>query len=125
MEDSNQDMPKIIKFLQDDGYEFQKIDYNPRYGGSARAIFEKMTHIDEINGNDVNDATITVTVDFDRRFDYKNGVEDEEEGIIYDFDADKAHDFIEKLMDGTYGGGKRKGRKGRKGRRKTRKNRRR
>jgi hypothetical protein len=125
MEPSNQDMPKIIKFLQDDGYEFQKIDYNPRYGGSARAIFEKMTHIDEINGNDVNDATITVTVDFDRRFDYKNGVEDEEEGIIYDFDADKAHDFIEKLMDGTYGGGKRKGRKGRKGRRKTRKNRRR
>ena len=126
MEPSNQDMPKIIKFLQDDGYEFQKIDYNPRYGGSARAIFEKMTHIDEINGNDVNDATITVTVDFDRRFDYKNGVEDEEEGIIYDFDEAKARNFIEKLMDGTYGGGKRKGRKGsRKSRRKTRKNRRR
>jgi endonuclease IV len=121
MEDSNQDMPKIIKFLQDDGYEFQKIDYNPRYGGSARAIFEKMTHIDEINGNDVNDATITVTVDFDRRFDYKNGVEDEEEGIIYDFDESKARNFIKKLMDGTYGGGKRKGRKSR---RKTRKNRR-
>ena len=123
MEPSNQDMPKIIKFLQNDGYEFQKIDYNPRFGGSARAIFEKMTHINEINGNDVNDATITVTVDFDTRFDYKNGVEDEEEGIIYDFDATKAHDFIEKLMDGTYGGGKRKST--RKSRRKTRKNRKR
>jgi len=123
MEPSNQDMPKIIKFLQDDGYEFQKIDYNPRFGASARAIFEKMTHIDEINGNDVNDATITVTVDFDTRFDYKNGVEDEEEGIIYDFDAGKARNFIEKLMNGTYGGGKRKG--SRKSKRKTRKNRRR
>jgi len=123
MEPSNQDMPKIIKFLQDDGYEFQKIDYNPRFGGSARAIFKKMTHIDEINGNDVNDATITVTVDFDTRFDYKNGVEDEEEGIIYDFDAGKARNFIEKLMNGTYGGGKRKG--SRKSKRKTRKNRRR
>lgn len=123
MEPSNQDMPKIIKFLQDDGYEFQKIDYNPRFGANARAIFEKMTHIDEINGNDVNDATITVTVDFDRRFDYKNGVEDEEEGIIYDFDAGKARNFIEKLMNGTYGGGKRKG--SRKSRRKTRKNRKR
>ena len=123
MEPSNQDMPKIIKFLQDDGYEFQKIDYNPRFGGSARAIFEKMTHINEINGNDVNDATITVTVDFDTRFDYKNGVEDEEEGIIYDFDAGKARNFIEKLMNGTYGGGKRKG--SRKSKRKTRKNRRR
>jgi endonuclease IV len=120
MEDSNQDMPKIIKFLRDDGYKFKKIDYNPRYGGTARAIFEKMTHIEEINGNDVNDATITVTVDFDRRFDYKNGVEDEEEGIIiYDFDETKARNFIKKLMDGTYGGGKRKSR------RKTRKNRRR
>ena len=126
MEDSNQDMPKIINFLKNDGYKFKKIDYNPQYGGSARAIFEKWTHIDEINGNDVNDATITVTVDFDTRFDYKNGVEDEEEGIIYDFDETKARNFIEKLMDGTYGGGKRKGRKGsRKSRRKTRKNRRR
>ena len=122
MEPSNQDMPKIIKFLQDDGYEFQEIDYNPQYGASARAIFEKMTHIDEINGNDINDATITVTVDFDTRFDYKNGVEDEEEGIIYDFDESKARNFIQKLMDGTYGGGKRKG--SRKSRRKTRKNRR-
>jgi endonuclease IV len=123
MEDSNQDMPKIIKFLKDDGYKFKKIDYNPQFGGSARAIFEKWTHIDEINGNDVNDATITVTVDFDTRFDYKNGVEDEEEGIIYDFDETKARNFIKKLMDGTYGGGKRKG--SRKSRRKTRKNRRR
>ena len=131
MEPSNQDMPKIIKFLQNDGYEFQKIDYNPRYGGSARAIFEKMTNIDEINGNDVNDATITVTVDFDTRFDYKNGVEDEEEGMIYDFDANKARNFITKLMDGTYGSGKGKGSrtgkgKGKgKGKRNTRKNRRR
>ena len=129
MELSNQDMPKIIKFLQDDGYEFQKIDYNPRYGGSARAIFEKMTHIDEINGNDVNDATITVTVDFDTRFDYRNGVEDEEEGMIYDFNESKAHNFITKLIDGTYGEGKRNG-KGKgsrtgKGKRNTRKNRRR
>jgi outer membrane protein assembly factor BamA len=103
MEDSNQDMPKIIKFLQDDGYELQNIDYNPQFGDTARAIFEKMTHIEEIGGNDINDATITVTVDFDTRFDYKNGVYDEEEGIIYDFDENKAHDFIEKLMDGKKG----------------------
>jgi hypothetical protein len=122
MEPSNQDMPKIIKFLQDDGYKFKKIDYNPQFGGTARAIFEKMAHIEEIDKNDVNDGSITVTVDFDRRFDYKNGVEDEEEGIIYDFDETKARNFIKKLMDGTYGGGKRKG--SRKSRRKTRKNRR-
>jgi len=123
MEPSNQDMPKMIKFLQDNGYEFQNIVYNPRVEDRARAIFEKMTHIMEVGGNDINDATITVTVDFDTRFDYKNGVVDEEEGMIYDFDEDKAHDFIEKIMNGTYGGGKRKGRKG--SRRKTRKNRRR
>jgi hypothetical protein len=123
MEPSNQDMPKMIKFLQDNGYEFQNIVYNPRVKDRARAIFKKMTHIMEVGGNDINDATITVTVNFDTRFDYKNGVVDEEEGMIYNFDEDKAHDFIEKIMNGTYGGGKRKGRKG--SRRKTRKNRRR
>ena len=70
---------------------------------------------------------ITVTVDFDRRFDYRNGVYDEEEGMIYDFDANKAHSFITKLMDGTYGEGKgkRTGKGKGKGKRKTRKNRRR
>ena len=42
MEHYNQDMPKMIKFLQDNGYEFQNIDYNPRFEDRARAIFEKM-----------------------------------------------------------------------------------
>ena len=124
MEPDNQDMPKIINFLKNDGYKFQNIEYNPRFGGSARAIFSKMTDINENNGNNVNDATITITVDFDTRFDYKNGVYDEEEGMTYDFDKTKAHDFIEKLVDGTYGGGKRKGRKGSRKTKKTRKNRR-
>lgn len=122
MEASNQDMPKLINFLKNDGYEFQKVNYNPRFGGSARAIFEKTTHIDEIDGNDVNDAFITVTVDFDTRFDYKNGVYDEEEGIVYAFDENKANKFIEKLMNRNYGGAKRRGRKSKT--RKTRKNRR-
>jgi hypothetical protein len=51
--------------------------------------------------------------------------------MIYDFDANKAHSFITKLMDGTYGEGKgkRTGKGSRtckgKGRRNTRKNRRR
>ena len=123
MEPDNQDMPKIIKFLQDDGYEFQNIDFDPRFGGSARAIFEKMTHIAEINGNDVNDATINVTVDFSTNFDYKRGVEDD--GVVEypDYSREAGETFIRKLMDGTYGGGKRKG--SRKSRRKTRKNRRR
>jgi hypothetical protein len=111
MEPPNQDMPKMIKFLQDNGYEFRNIDYNPRVEDRARAIFEKTTHIMEVGGNDINDATIIVTVDFDTRFDYKNGVVDKDKGMIYDFDEDKAHDFIEKLMTGTYGRGKRKGRR--------------
>jgi len=121
MEPSNQDMPKIIKFLKDDGYEFQKIDFDPRYGGSARAIFEKMAHIAELDGNDINDATINVTVDFSTGFDYKTGVINEDEGIVEypDYSKEAGETFIRKLMDGTYGGGRR-----RKSRRKTRKNRR-
>jgi hypothetical protein len=37
--------------------------------------------IGNINRNDVNDVKIIITVDFDTRFDYKNGVEDEEEHV--------------------------------------------
>ena len=62
-----------------------------------------MRKIGNINRNDVNDAKITITVDFDTRVDYKNGVEDEEEDMIYNFDKNKARNFIQKLMTGTYG----------------------
>lgn len=61
-----------------------------------------MRKIGNINRNDVNDAKITITVDFDTRVDYKNGVEDEED-MIYNFDKNKARNFIQKLMTGTYG----------------------
>lgn len=48
---------------------------------------------------------------------------DEEEGeIIYDYDVTKARDSIKKLMNGNYGGGKRK--RKRKSIRKTLKNKR-
>jgi hypothetical protein len=133
--DSNRDMPKLIDFLKTNEYELENVKYNPG-GGSATAIFSKMAHIDEINGNDVNDATINITIDFDTRFDYKNGVDDEEEGMVYDFSLEKAKDFINKLSDKTYGGGMNKSKGGktkrnksqgknkrRRIRRKTRKNR--
>ena len=127
---SNRDMPKLIDFLKTNEYKLEDVEYNPRRGGSARAIFEKWAHIDEINGNDVNDATINITIDFDTRFDYKNGVDDEEEGMVYDFSLEKAKDFINKLMDETYEGdrgvgvakGKNKS-KSKRIKRKTRKNR--
>ena len=85
-----------------------------------------------MNGNYVNDSFIKIKVDFDTRFDYKNILQDEEEGT-YIYDENKAESFITKLMDGTYGSGKGKGKgsrtgkgKGkRKGKGKTLKNRRR
>ena len=124
---SNKDMPALINFLKTNGYELEDVKYNPRRGDSAEAIFSKMTHIAELDGNDINDATIAISIDFDRRFDYKNGVFNEEEGFVYDFSLDKARHYIERLIDESYdtgnGNGKGKGRKGT--RRKTRKNRRR
>lgn len=120
--ESNQDMPNLIKFLQNDGYVFEEIDFDPRFGGSARAIFNKMAHIEEINGNDVNDASISVTVDFSTNFDYKRGVEND--GVVEypDYSREAGEIFIRKLLDKTYGRGKIKVRKSR---RKTHKNRRR
>ena len=138
MEYSNRDMPDLINFLRQNDYHLDSVEYNPQFGGSARANFSKMAHIDEIDGNDVNDATIDITIDFDRRFDYRNAVEDEDEGVIYnDFSQARGLQFINQLINRTYdnpapvvpipqgapsNGGKRKGKRKT---RKTRKNKRR
>jgi hypothetical protein len=139
MEPSNRDMPVLINFLRQNGYQLDQVEFNPQFGGSARAKFYKMAHIDEIDGNDVNDAIIDITVDFDTRFDYRNAVEDEDEGLIYnDFTQARGQQFINQLWNRSYdnqapapvpvpqgaptNGGKRKGRKTK---RRTRKNRKR
>ncbi len=137
MELSNRDMPDLINFLIENDYQLEQVQYNPQFGATARAKFSKMAHIDEINGNDVNDASINITIDFDRRFDYRNAVDDEDEGVIYnDFTQARGLQFINQLINQTYdnpapvvpvpqgapsNGGKRKGRKTK---RRTRKNRR-
>ena len=126
---SNKDMPSLIIFLKTNGYELEDVKYNPRRGDSAEAIFSKMTHITELDGNDINDATISISIDFDRRFDFKNGVFNAEEGFVYDFSLDKARHYIERLIDESYdtgnGNGKGKGNGKGNGNRKTRKNRKR
>ena len=101
MEPPNNDMPKLINFLRQNDYELEEVQYNPDFGGSARAIFSKMAHIEELDGNDVNDATINITIDFDTRFDYRNAVEDE--GVIYnDFSQARGLQFINHLINRTY-----------------------
>ncbi len=138
MAHSNRDMPNLINFLRQDGYDLVSVSFNPRFGATTTAKFSKMTHIEELDGNDVNDATINITVDFDTRFDYRNAVEDEEEGLIYnDFTQARRQQFIDQLWNRTYdnpppvvpvpqgapsNGGKRKSKKSK---RKTRKNKRR
>ena len=117
---SNRDMPDLINFIKTNGYELEDVKYNRRSGDSARAIFSKMTHIND-DGNDINDATITISIDFDRRFDYKNIAWMEEDHDQEEI-LDKTGDFIQKLIDGNYedrGVGVSKGKK----KRKTRKNR--
>jgi hypothetical protein len=137
MEVSNRDMPDLINFLIENNYELDSVSFNPRFGSTATAKFSKFAHIDEINGNDVNDASIDITIEFDTRFDYRNAVEDEDEGVIYnDFTQASGLQFINQLINETYdnpapvvpvpqgaptNGGKRKGRKTK---RRTRKNRR-
>ena len=117
---SNRDMPELINFIKTNGYELEDVTYNQRSGDSARATFSKMTHISD-NGNDINDAMITISIKFDRRFDYKNIAWMEEDHDQEEI-LDKVGDFIQKLIDGNYedrGVGVSKGKK----KRKTRKNR--
>jgi hypothetical protein len=126
MEDRTADfeIKQILQCLKTNGYELEEIDDSEIIDGNVCATFSKEVPFSEMNGNYVNDSSITVTVDFDRRFDYKNIVEDEEDGT-YIYDEDKAYRFITKLMNGTYGEGKGKvkGKGKGKSKRKTRKNR--
>lgn len=135
MAHSNRDMPDLINFLRQNDYHLDSVSFNPRFGATTTAKFSKMTHIEELDGNDVNDATINITVDFDSRFDYRNAFIDEEEVVIYnDFPQARRQQFVDQLWNRTYdnpppvvpvpqgapsNGGKRKGRKTK---RKTRKN---
>ena len=117
---SNRDMPELINFIKTNGYELEDVKYNQRSEDSARATFSKMTHISD-NGNDINDAMITISIKFDRRFDYKNIAWMEEDHDQEEI-LDKVGDFIQKFIDGNYedrGVGVSKGKK----KRKTRKNR--
>jgi hypothetical protein len=114
---------QILQCLKTNGYELEDVEDSDEMEGMMRAIFKKDVGFSEMDGNYVNDAFIKIKIDFDSRFDYKNNVknEDEEGEIIYDYDANKARDFIEQLMDGNYGGGKRRRRKTRKNRKNRRK----
>jgi hypothetical protein len=114
------EIKQIIQCLRTNGYELEDIEESDEMEGNMCATFRKDVDFSEMNGNYVNDSFIKIKVDFDSRFDYKNILEDEEDGT-YIYDENKAHSFITKLMNGTYGEGKRNG-KG-KGKRKTRKNR--
>jgi hypothetical protein len=102
MEPPNNDMPKLINFLTQNGYLLEQVQYNPDRGASARAIFEKQAPITELNGNYVNDTTIRLSVDFDKTIDYRNGVDDEEEGMIYNYSQARGLQFITELINGTY-----------------------
>jgi len=77
----NRDMPELINFLRANGYQLVQVQYNPQFGASARAIFTKDANIVELDGSDVNDATINITIDFDRRLDYRNATINEEEEV--------------------------------------------
>ena len=103
MEPSNRDMPNLINFLRASNFKLDSVSFDPQFGGTTTAKFSKFAHIDEINVNDVNDASIDITIDFDHRFDFRNAVEDEEEGLIYnDFTQARREQYVYQLWNKTY-----------------------
>lgn len=101
---SNRDMPELIDFLKTNGYDLEDVKYSRKLPDDATVIFSKMTHIND-RGNDINDAMITISIKFDRRFDYKNIAWMEEEDHDQEEILEKSSVFIGKLIDGTYGDG--------------------
>jgi hypothetical protein len=100
------ELEKIIDCLKQNHYEFEGLK-SARMDGFMIADFKKDIAYSNAEGEYINDSYIKVTIEFDSGFDYKNSYRDSEKEFTYD--PEKGNDFIDKLIDGAYGHGKKKG----------------
>lgn len=91
---------KVIEWLLKNGYENQGTGdvYHPReiYPDDAVTYFEKDIDYTDITGNYINDSKMKVSIQFEKRADYKHKEEDEDGEPIYDREP---YEFIEELIN--------------------------
>ena len=114
------ELERILKCMKENKYEDTDSLNRGEFTGCYKLDFVKEIMYSDKEGNYINDRRIKVTIEFDTSFDYKTEYNEDKKG---DFkynneNADKAHHFIQQIIDGTIsskkGGQRKKNRKTRK-----------
>ena len=132
MDRPDTELKKIVDYLETNGYEFEGtisevIINRTEYPDDAIAYFKKNIDYSDADGNHVNDNEIKVSIQFQKRADYKNfthyGIDvDEREGddeYIGDPDTFIRGLMREEIQGSTARGTRRKKRKTRRNKRKS------
>ena len=111
------EIKRLLNYLLTNGYEFDEtreaIDGIYNYPDDAIAIFSKKISYTDTYSNWINDSGIKVSIQFEKRADYKNFKKNEDEDDIYIGEPDTfITDLIEEIKDPKYSiGGRTKNKK--------------
>jgi hypothetical protein len=113
------EIKRLLNYLLTNGYEFkgtrEAIDGRYIYPDDAIASFSKKISYTDTDGNWINDSSIKVSIQFEKRADYKNFEKnkDEDEDDIYIGEPDTfITGLIEEIKDPKYSiGGRTKNKK--------------
>jgi hypothetical protein len=94
------EIKRLLNYLLTNGYEFEGTqeanDGRYNYPDDAIAIFSKKISYTDTHHNWINDSDIKVSIQFEKRADYKNFKKNEDEDDIY---VGEPHTFIEGLIE--------------------------
>ena len=91
------ELSRLVYVLKENGYKFERVNEAEDYYGYIDATFTKPIYYTYVNGDYINDSHISVKIQFENKFDYKNIKIDEEGDYIYD--TNKAYNFISSIYN--------------------------
>ena len=101
------EIKRLLNYLLTNGYEFEEtreaIDGRYIYPDDAIARFSKKLSYTDTDGNWINDSGIKVSIQFEKRADYKNFEKNEDKDDIYIGEPDTfITGLIEEIKDPKY-----------------------
>lgn len=98
------ELQRIINCMKENKYEYDESLYAGKYEGYYKLNFVKQINYSDIEGTNINDRRIKVTIEFDTSFDYETEYKKNIDGdFFYDdnTNANKAYKFIKQIIDNT------------------------
>lgn len=100
------ELNKIVNCLNENNYLFTGLENATPIDGYMIANFEKEIKYTDKKGNYINDRHIKIKIEFDSDFDYQNNYRDNDGE--FEFDSGKGTTFIEKLLNHSYDGSRKR-----------------